>query len=1315
MNLINIPVSAISVNSSLAEFQSYALQNWTKPVRTSYLNIPGTGRAFGYGRSGRQHAALDYVVADGTPVYAMTGGTVVEYSPNFYGGTQAIGVKNDDGSVARYCEIATSKRVGSRVEQGEQIGTMKKNNIGGSSMLHLELYRGTASGSLTNTSNTTYDYVSGSFKRRRDLLDPTFLLQLSDELHYNPEGYIDGSEGGAGTVHVAGWAFDRDTPDSPIDIHVYVDGPAGTGTGMGAGTANLHRPDVAAVCGVGEYHGYDFTMSTGLTGNHTIYIYAVSSATEHTLLGTQDVYIYPEGAMTGLRNNIEWAEGGKGTISIGGWAYDANNPGDSLEIHVYIGGPAGSGVPFCGGGTADTYRPDVNNAFGVGEYHGFGTTRNVPVTGDTTLYIYAVNPSKNTNAFMGTRDVHIEDAYKFNLEEIKFENNILSTYGWAICDEDNENFKIVMCVDDMPEVPVTRYTRNDVHRAFPAYPASNEGFSLSINGEDMCNGQHTAILRAYYNDYSVELGRLNFTSNSDHKPKKTIIKNNHIYSIYDVRMDWMSAEAMAENKGGHLIIITSQEEQTIVKELLEYGNLAQYWIGCNSAVDGEENERLGDWIWVTGEQFNYSNWHEGEPNNGNGAGNEFYGGVYSNGTWNDFSKNAKNIGYIMETEISGEPAASTEKDGHYYYLYDNEVDWHGAKAFCEAMGGYLMTITDSKEQAIAEELKSKGSSDFEGYFIGAVNKDDGKTWKWVTGEDWSYTNWDDSQPDTFNGTEHYAEIWKAGKWNDRDSYNNGSKDGFILEIEKDDTYTAKEEYNGNTYLRIDKSLSWEDAKKYCELLGGHLATIADEDEQEVIEDLLSRGVDTLRSAYALGGTDADSEGNWKWITDEPFNYENWDNGEPNNGSTNPRGEQNYLSIYAKSDAFGLWDDNWNFSENPYDIGFICEIEGDKTEPIEPTTEPIVVPDPIIETPAPSDEPVIIDDRLSTVTVETVNAEGGSTVTIPVSISNNQGICESKFVVQYDNTRLTPKQVTIGEGFNGGSLTTNIENITAEKNSLTVTWENNSIADNVNNGEMFSVVFDVAENAAPGVVPITIDKNSLEVINANGDDISINIVSGGAAIAWPIISVGNVTASVGGTVTVPVRIENNTGINAFGFTLEYDNQVVTPIEVTTGNITDGKGSIQSNLQDTSIDWSQQHEVTASWLSDDLVNDISEDGVLFNVKFKIKDNVETGYYVVKLNYTDGDITNAAGAEIGVTTASGGVSVEEAKIMYGDVNCDGKVNIIDIVLLRKYYADLPVDISDDGLSAGDVNLDGKIDSRDILQMRKYVAKWNGIVLGK
>ena len=46
-------------------------------------------------------------------------------------------------------------------------------------MIHFEVYSGKATGSLTDTSNSTYDHVPNkNYQRRKDLCDPSFVQNL---------------------------------------------------------------------------------------------------------------------------------------------------------------------------------------------------------------------------------------------------------------------------------------------------------------------------------------------------------------------------------------------------------------------------------------------------------------------------------------------------------------------------------------------------------------------------------------------------------------------------------------------------------------------------------------------------------------------------------------------------------------------------------------------------------------------------------------------------------------------------------------------------------------------------------------------------------------------------------------------------------------------------------------------------------------------------------------------------------------------------------------------------------------------------------
>lgn len=167
-----------SENPTANAFIEKRLATWTCPLRDSFGEVTGS-RTFASSRGGgkRAHAGLDFVAPHGTKVYAITSGTVQRIAV-FYQSTLGVEVLNDDGSILRYCEIATDLKVGDYVHQGDLLGTIMRAD-GGTEMLHMEVYLGNGEGALTQSWNTTYLYVENkNFLRRSDLLDPTFLKDL---------------------------------------------------------------------------------------------------------------------------------------------------------------------------------------------------------------------------------------------------------------------------------------------------------------------------------------------------------------------------------------------------------------------------------------------------------------------------------------------------------------------------------------------------------------------------------------------------------------------------------------------------------------------------------------------------------------------------------------------------------------------------------------------------------------------------------------------------------------------------------------------------------------------------------------------------------------------------------------------------------------------------------------------------------------------------------------------------------------------------------------------------------------------------------
>ncbi len=129
-------------------------------------------------------------------------------------------------------------------------------------------------------------------------------------------------------------------------------------------------------------------------------------------------------------------------------------------------------------------------------------------------------------------------------------------------------------------------------------------------------------------------------------------------------MSWNEAEDFAIANGGHLVSITSQEEQSFIERALLSGENAGIaaWIGINdSATEGV-------FTWSSGESVVFTNWTPTEPNDQSG---EDYGVInwhysydpirYSAmfGQWNDY-QTGRDATFFGMVELAAAPSSVPE-------------------------------------------------------------------------------------------------------------------------------------------------------------------------------------------------------------------------------------------------------------------------------------------------------------------------------------------------------------------------------------------------------------------------------------------------------------------------------------------------------------------------------------------------------------------------------------------------------------------------------------------------------------------------------
>ena len=260
----------------------------------------------------------------------------------------------------------------------------------------------------------------------------------------------------------------------------------------------------------------------------------------------------------------------------------------------------------------------------------------------------------------------------------------------------------------------------------------------------------------------------------------------------------------------------------------------------------------------------------------------------------------------------------------------------------------------------------------------------------------------------------------------------------------------------------------------------------------------------------------------------------------------------------------------------------------------------------------------------TVSVSSATAAPGETVRLKVSIANNPGINTFSFGFDYDASRISLTNVELASGVPGQFAY-----------SKKAVWLNSK--DTTENGNYLVLTFKVLDNAIDGDAPVNVTYNSGDISNYNEDDVNFQISAGKITVKGSssssnsngAISVGSAIAAPGSTVTLPVTITKNPGINTFTLGFDYDK---TKLNLTSVELASG------------VPGQFTYSKKAVWLNS---KDIDYTGKILLLNFKVLDNAIDGDTSVAVTYNVGDISNYNEEDLHFDLVAGSVKVQSETV--------------------------------------------------------------------
>ncbi|NXV11484.1 MRC1 protein, partial [Cepphus grylle] len=414
---------------------------------------------------------------------------------------------------------------------------------------------------------------------------------------------------------------------------------------------------------------------------------------------------------------------------------------------------------------------------------------------------------------------------------------------------------------------------------------------------------------------------------------------------------WFEARDFCREIGGDLAAIRSEEEQTVIANLImkKSPSSQPFWIGLQ-CLDPD-----GGLSWSDGSPVNYK------------AGRYFYNTAFeycgaisetSSVSWINVHCEY-NHNWICEikkgTPLKPEPPGPSAmyevtedgwiiKGDKQYFFSTEKVSMEKARTFCKNNHGDLATIGNNSERKFLWKNILKNGK-LESYLIGLFQNAD-QQFSWMDGSPVHYTAWSQGEPNFAHGQENCVVLNKEdGLWNDVSC---GFSNGYICErhrILKNSTLPLAVPsppggcpkdwllFKNQCYKFFGHSYeNWHSARRICISLGGNLASI----HNEQVQAFLTYHLKDVSNDPWIGLNDLLRELNFVWTDGSAVSYTNWAPDSPKLvepvlfPSLHPEDGHNLQQFDCVSLKKGHADDTgkWNNEECYKSKGYICQKNSD---------------------------------------------------------------------------------------------------------------------------------------------------------------------------------------------------------------------------------------------------------------------------------------------------------------------------------------------------------------------------------------------------